>query len=401
MEQKITVAVAQCADYAECNVDQAVRDIFEQLGGIEQYVPQGSKVLLKANLVRDMSPEQAGTTHPAILTAIAKAIVDKCGASVVIGDSSGGAYSKGYMNTVYRKCRLTECEQSGYATLNQDFGSTDTNIDGVKLKHIDIMDCFLNADVVINVGKLKTHSFAGYSGAVKNLYGLIPGLVKVEVHSRFPDLNDFCQILMDLEKFASSKTVLNILDAVVCMEGAGPTNGKPRFVGKLIASADGYCCDYVATSLFSDPLSQPLLKLAMQTGVLEPRLDNLQFDFDSWHQCYIADYDRVEIINPNGFFNLPTWILKLAKKHLTPKVSMMSNCKACGKCAQHCPAQAITVSGGRARVEQSKCIRCFCCQELCPFDAVHLHKPMLYRIMRTLSKTKRSSANATAEKATK
>lgn len=384
----IKVATVNANDYQPSTVDSAMEQLLAQLGGLQKFVPNGSKVFVKANLVRDMNPDQAGTTHPQVLQSLAKMLTEQCNAQVTIGDSSGGQYTKAYMNTVYKKCGLLPIEQSGVATLNQDFGSHEVNIKGKKLKHIDIIDCFTNADVVINVTKLKTHSFTGYTGAVKNLYGLIPGLVKVTVHSMFPELNDFCQVLLDIEQYARPKIVLHILDAIIAMEGAGPTNGKPRFVGKLFASQDAYCCDYVATALFCQPLNQPLLRLANEQGLMADRLSRLDFDMDSLQSQYIEDFDRIDVVSIKPFLNMPQWIAKLAKRHLVPHVKMNKRCKKCKKCADHCPAKAITMGQKRAIVNDDMCIRCYCCQELCPFDAVRIKKPMVYKFACKFSQKK-------------
>ena len=395
MSEKTKVAVVSASEYEQGQIDVAVENLINQLGGMEKFVPQGAKVLIKANLVRDMAPEQHGTTHPTVIIALVK-LLEKLGAKVVVGDSSGGAYTKGYMNVVYNKCKMTDVAKATSATLNDDFDFQRAEIGGVKIKNVDICNSFFNADVVINVGKLKTHSFTGYSGVVKNNYGLLPGLVKVEIHSRFPDLWDFCDALVDIEQFSSQKVVLNIIDGVIGMEGAGPTNGKPKFIGKLIASANPYLCDVVAVSLFDDPFKQPLLQKAVERGLLDESLSNLDFDLATLKDDYVADFDRVEVVSTNTFLNMPKWMKRLAKRYLTPKVKInKKRCKACRKCADHCPAKAIKMDkcsnsvGKCAKVNQKECIRCFCCQELCPHDAVKLKKSWIYHLIRALSHTKR------------
>lgn len=383
------VAYYNIDNYNQDNVDRAIADILQQLGGIEQFVPQGSCVMIKANLVRDMHPDLAGTTHPAVITALARLVGERCKATVVVADSSGGAYTKSYMHIVYNRCKMTDVvDNTTNASLNQDFDYTNCSLDGVQLKNIDIINAFLNADVVINVAKLKTHSFAGYSGAVKNLYGLIPGLVKVETHSRYPDLGNFCDVLLDIEQFAKSKITLHVIDGIVGMEGEGPTNGKPKAIGKLIASANPYLLDYVATSLFCNAMTQPLLQKAQARGLLD--ISQLDFDMDSWSQYYITKFKRVDVIATNGFLNLPQWLARMLKSNLTQKVKIRKKvCRACRKCVEHCPNKAISIVNKKAHITQKNCIRCYCCQELCPFDAVALKKPLVYRVARTLSRTKK------------
>ncbi|MCH5157117.1 MAG: DUF362 domain-containing protein [Clostridiales bacterium] len=383
MEQ-IKVVAKACCDYQPSNVAQAMDDVISQLGGLEQYVPANAKVFVKVNLVREMSPDKCGTTHPEVVIALIKQL-EKLTPNVTVGDSCAGLYTKGALSGVYNKCKLTEVETRTSAKLNKNFETQTVDYHGQVLTNCDIIGAFLDADVVINVAKFKTHSFAGYTGAVKNLFGLIPGLVKVEMHSRFPDLGDFCNMLCDIEQYARPKTVLHIIDGVMGMDGEGPTNGKPKFVGQILASADPYALDVVAVSLFANPLDMPLLQVAVNRGLLNKDFSNIDFDFESWKNNFIADFDYSLASSTDSFLNLPPWIKKLAVKHLTKRVSMDNNCRACGKCATHCPAKAITIKKDKAHVKQRKCIRCYCCQELCPFNAVRFKKPLFYRVARRLS----------------
>ena len=383
MQYKIKVAAAACNDYQSENVQQSMESVLAQLGGLEQFVPANAKVFVKVNLVREMSPDKCGTTHPEVVVALCKQL-EKITPNVTVGDSCAGLYTKGVLNSVYNKCKLTEVEERTSAKLNRNFDTQTVDYHGEVLTNCDIISSFVDADVVINVAKLKTHSFAGYTGAVKNLFGLIPGLVKVEMHSRFPDLGDFCSLLCDIEQYARPKTVLHLIDGVIGMEGEGPTNGKPKFIGQILGSADPYALDAVAVSLFANPMDMPLLQVAARRGLLKDFAD-IGFDFDSWKANYIADFDVSPAQSTDSFLNLPSWIKKLAIRHLTKRVSMDSNCRACGKCSTHCPAKAITIKKGRARVAQKKCIRCYCCQELCPFNAVRFKKPLLYRLSHRLS----------------
>lgn len=384
---KIKVATAAATDYSAEVVQQGVDKLLADLGGLSNLVPSGAKVFVKVNLVRDMSPEKCGTTHPQVVVALVNRL-SEITQNIIVGDSSGGLYTKAAMGQVYAKCKMTDVAEQTCAKLNDDFDFAIADINGQVVKSCEITNSFLDADVVINVTKLKTHSFAGYTGAVKNLYGLIPGLVKVEMHSRYPDLGDFCQLLCDLEQFASKKIVLHVIDAIVGMDGDGPTNGKPKPMGQLLASTNPYALDVVAVSLFADPFEMPLLQVAEKRGLVSRDLAQIDFDFDSWKAARIADFDIAPVTSADTFLNMPKWVKKLAKKYLTKKVHFDKKiCRGCGKCARHCPAKAITIKDGKAHVAQKKCIRCYCCQELCPFDAVKFRKSLLYRFVHAFSHT--------------
>ena len=382
--EKIKVAACPCNDYQEGNVAQAIDDVLTQLGGIEKYVPQNAKVFVKLNLVREMSPDRCGTTHPEVVVALCKQL-EKVTQNVIVGDSCAGLYTKGMLNPVYNKCKMTEVEERTSAKLNYNFDTQLVDINGEVLPNCDIIGSFLDADVVINIAKLKTHSFAGFTGAVKNLYGLIPGLVKVEMHSRFPILSDFCNMLVDLEQFARPKTVLHMIDGVIGMDGEGPTNGKPKFIGQILASPDPYALDAVAVSLFANPFDMPLVQAAVKRGCIDENLSNIDFDFEAWKANFISDFDSPPAESQDFMLNMPSFVKTLVKKYLVKWVRMDKNCRGCGKCATHCPAKAIVIKKGRAKVAQKKCIHCYCCQELCPFNAVRFKKPLLYKVAQRYS----------------
>ena len=382
--EKIKVVATACSDYQQNNVENAVDNVLSQLGGIAAFVPKDAKVFVKLNLVRDMPPEKCGTTHPEVVVALCKQL-EKVTNNITVGDSCAGMYTKGVLSGVYSKCGLNQVEERSKARLNQNFDSRAVEIGGVALSDGDIISTFLDADVVINVCKLKTHSFAGYSGAVKNLYGLIPGLVKVEMHSRFPQLADFCNLLCDLEQFARPKIVLHVMDAVWGMDGEGPTNGKPKFIGQILASPNPYALDTVAVSLFSDnPSEMPVLQTAASRGFFGCERAEIDFDFDAFKSNFIDDFDFAPAENISFFQDMSPFIRGLSK-YMTKRVYMDATCRACGKCVQHCPAKAISIVKKRARVTQKKCIHCYCCQELCPFNAVRFKKPLLYKLARALS----------------
>ncbi|HPG92877.1 MAG TPA: DUF362 domain-containing protein [Clostridia bacterium] len=385
----MNLGVVSVNTYERDEVTKAVDELFNQLGGITKYVPKNKKVFVKANLVRDMPPEKCGTTHPEVVIAVVKKLIDECQAEVTVGDSSGGGYTKTLMGGVFRATKMDyACAESG-AKLIDDFGYQTVDIDGVMLHKLDVTNSFLDADVVINIGKLKTHSFTGFTGCVKNLYGLIPGLIKVEVHAAFPNLEQFTDVLIDIERYASPKIALHILDAVYGMEGDGPTNGKPKFIGKLIASPNAYLADVAGVSLFADPKSMPLIKKAIKRGIISEDFCESEYDLTTLTKEYIEDFDRIKVFSVNFKRNMPKWFARFIRNSMSPKVRPSKRlCKGCQKCYHHCPAKAITMVKKIAVVDQVKCIRCYCCQELCPHDAVKLHKPIVYRFARLVSKGK-------------
>lgn len=380
---------ADTADYEKETVFKSVKYLFDSLGGAENVVGRNKRVFLKVNLVREMTPDKCGTTHPSVVEAISEILIKETGAEVRVGDSSGSAFNAAVMNATFKTCGMTDaCAESG-AVLIDDFGSTNKKIDGKVVRCLDIIDEFNDADVVINVGKLKTHSFTGYTGAVKNLYGLIPGLVKAQTHSLYPTLSVFCDCLIDIERFASEKIALHFIDAVKGMEGDGPTNGTPRFIGKIFAGTNPYFVDVAAVSLFADPLDMPLVKKACERGLLPSDLRETGIDLDGLSAQRISDFKTVRVVD--GDFTKKGFLKRFLRKNWVTRRPVIDTkkCKGCGRCFAHCPRKAIDMVGKnapkKAKIRKKDCIRCNCCQELCPHDAVRLKKPLLYRVICALS----------------
>ena len=398
------VFLADTADYEKDTVFNSVKYLFDSLGGAESIVGRNKNVFLKVNLVREMAPDKCGTTHPSVVEAIAKILINETGAKVRVGDSSGSAYNAPVMNSTFRTCGMAEaCAASG-AVLIDDFGSTTKKIDGKVVRYLDIIDEFNNADVVINVGKLKTHSFTGYTGAVKNLYGLIPGLVKAQTHSLYPTLSVFCDCLIDIERFASQKIVLHFIDAVIGMEGDGPTNGTPKYIGKIIASKNPYYADVAGVSLFADPTQMPLIKKAQERGLLPDDLTETGIDFAALNKDYVSDFKTVTVVDSD--FTKKGFLRRFLRKNWVTRRPVINTkkCKGCGRCYAHCPQKAIDMVGKttpkKAKIRKNECIRCACCQELCPHNAVKLKKPILYRVICALNYNgkKRSKRNGKEQK---
>lgn len=382
------VTIANCDNYDSSSVDKAVGELFDNLGGTAKILGGAKRVFIKANLVRQMPPDKAATTHPSVIAAVAKKIIAETGAEVIVGDSPGGLYTAAHMAAVYKTCGMTDaCEASG-AKLNDDFGYSSVAVDGAVIKRMDCIDAFLKADAVINVCKFKTHSLTGYSGCVKNLFGLIPGLMKVEMHTRFSDLGPFCDALIDIERFAAAKINLHIIDAVTGMHKNGPTAGEPIFIGKLIASRDAYFADIIAERMFCDDvMKMPVIMKAAERGVIAKPVGEIVCGAPVEK---IDGFEGVDV-GSMALYRYPKFIRKFIKNISSRKVKIKKDtCRGCGKCAVHCPNKAITIRDKKARIKQSQCIRCYCCQELCPFLSVKLTKPLGYRVFRAFSGGRRS-----------
>jgi len=224
---------------------------------------------------------------------------------------------------------------------------------------------------------LKTHAMTGYSGGIKNLFGTIPGLEKPQMHYRWPDIENFSRMLVELAQVVNPQ--LTIIDAIDAMEGNGPTGGSSHPLHMLLASKDMYTQDYFAAGLMKlDPEEIVMIRQAAEQGLAKP--DDLILKGDSVPQNLTPfvqpDTKRLDFGNAvPGFLQKP--FTAIARKLLKSYPQVDKNiCVGCGKCAESCPAQIITIRNKKAHFPRKGCISCFCCQEMCPVKAISVKKAL-------------------------
>ncbi len=376
------VILKYCADYNN-EVEAKLRAGLSELGGMPAFVKPGQRVLLKVNLLMKKRPEDAVTTHPCVVEAVVR-LVQEAGGIPIIGDSPGGPYNRNALQGIYSRSGLLAVAQRTGAELNQDFGQTEKPFpEGRVVKRLTIASCVAEADVVIGISKLKTHGMMTITGAVKNLYGVIPGLLKVEYHLKMPDLMDFARLLVDIARFV--KPALSIMDGIVGMEGAGPSAGQPRKIGALLLSSDPFALDVAAVDLIGlKPEKIPTIRAARERGLASGAEEiDLQGDARSlWKiENFHVPQNNVSV-NFLDRFPLPG---KKARRFLLNRlrprpVFNHDKCKSCHDCLHTCPPQALEMNKQKHPVADLEvCIRCFCCQELCPYQAVEIYRPWLGR----------------------
>ena len=206
------VAVTPCADYGEDTVRAALREVLAPIGGLD-WVREGMTVGIKANLVSAMKPEECATTHPALLCALTELLRER-GARVIIGDSPGGVYTAAFVGHVYNAAGMSACEAAG-AELNRDLGVREVSFPEAQvLKSFSYTAWLDGCDAIIDFCKLKSHGMMGMSAAAKNMFGIIPGTMKPEYHFRFPNMEDFAHMLVDIDQYFAPKIKLCLVDAV-------------------------------------------------------------------------------------------------------------------------------------------------------------------------------------------
>ena len=384
--EETQVYAASCPDYEQAEV--CIRALVEQMGGMDRFVRPGERIVLKANLLRAAPPESAICTHPAVVEAVAR-LVKEAGGTPVICDSPGGALHKeAVLRSLYEKTGMAAAAAAAGAELSMDSSTRTVSLpEGKVLRQAEIITPVAEADGVIDLCKMKTHVLMSMTGAVKNLFGVIPGLSKVGYHATHPDHATFADVLLDLTGYVKPR--LSLMDGILAMEGDGPgSSGTPRQAGLLLASANPLALDTAAGAIMNLPRQDnPVLLAAERRGLTPCRMEDVELIGGTVEELRMADYKfpastKSNLMDFLGPLSRPAE--RLCKKALsqTPRIDG-AKCVGCGICAKSCPGQAIamTAPGKKARISQKACIHCYCCHELCPQKAVELHQSWLGRLL--------------------
>ena len=376
------VSINKCDSYDDQMVRKAIEASVAPLGGLESVVADADRVLLKLNLLSAKSPEAAVTTHPAIVKATVE-LVQELGATAVVGDSPGGGSTAASYKTLLEKTGIQEVvDDTGCQLVRFDEAKLEAASQKAKtFKKLTLAKAVTEADVIIGLPKLKTHNLTYYTGAVKLLYGYIPGMFKTEYHLHTArDINTFADLLLDLHEMYPP--AITVMDAIVGMEGAGPSNGNPRKIGLVLASKSCTALDYVAVTIAGfDPTSVPTVRLAQERGVGPARLEDIRILGEQVQPLVMEDFEKTLT---TSLSRAPPFLINGLKRFIAAKpVVDASNCKRCGECFKACPPKAIAFTKARGPgINYSKCIRCYCCQELCPEGAITVSTPLVRRLLK-------------------
>lgn len=374
------VAVVRCKTYDVEAVKPALEEAVNAVNGLDFVMP-GMKIIIKPNLVSFKKPDAAATTHPALLEALVEMLLSR-GADVTIGDSPGGPHSLPLLNRVYAATGMDRVEKLG-AKLNRNMNEKTVDFpEGKVLKNFTYTEYLDEADAIIDFCKLKSHGMLGMSAAVKNLFGTIPGLKKPEVHYKFQNDAEFADMLVDLNEYFKPR--LAICDAVVGMEGNGPTAGTPRQIGAIIASKSTYYADVVGAELIGMNIDGlPTLQAAYERGFAPSSSKNLRVYGDI--RALTVDDFKAPPVRGLSFMRKGNVLHFISKAALEHKPTLKKRlCAGCGECARICPAKAIEMKNKKPHINREKCIRCFCCQEFCPRAAMVAHRPLAAKVLNKL-----------------
>lgn len=368
------VFLSKCENYNKEEVYRAVDKIFDLAGGVDKVVNKNDKVFLKINLVMKKHPDDAATTHPMVVEAVAKKLIDY-GCDVIIGDSPGGPYNEKVLKSLYKVCGIEEAAKNSGAKLNYDCRTDDfSTSEGCIVKKLNMIKPPFECDKIITISKLKTHGMALYTGAVKVLFGMIPGIYKAEYHLKMPDIKDFSNLLVDICE--TVKPHFSIIDGIVGMEGDGPTAGVPKKTGLILASFNPYYLDVAGAYVMGiNPEDVPTIQRTVERNLCTGKIEDIEFlgeDIDN----FILKYKLPNTKSVNFFRGrVPKRIEEFLTYYLSPRpVFQYDVCVGCNRCYDVCPPKAIKMLNNRPHVDYKTCIRCFCCHELCPQKAVKIYR---------------------------
>ncbi len=370
------VSLTACPDYDESRVFEAVNKAVELVGGIKKFVKPGQKVLIKPNMMGGHPPEAGITTHPMVLKAMIRLVIN-AGGKPAVGDSPGyDDPRKAFVACGFKQV----CDDTGALFADFTDGIEARNPTGLRFKSYTIARAAREADVIINLPKLKTHHLTGITGAVKNMFGCVPGLLKTEYHVKIPRVYDFSLMLLDIGELL--KPSLTIMDAVKVMEGeGGPVNGALKNFGLIAASDSPSALDHTICRLIDlDPVLVPTLKAAMDNGFDPEKVKIIG------EMIKRPDFKKISVI-PNDVFPGPPWMRRFISNLASEKpVLNRDKCIHCGICFNVCKSMAIDFTKKIPVYNYNKCIRCFCCAEMCPQKAIDIKRGFLSVVFHKLVK---------------
>jgi len=355
---KSKASIIRCDSYDPDRLFQAVKQSLELLGGINSFVKKGQSVLLKPNLLKEAKPDDAVTTHPEFIRAVIRLVKTQT-ENIFIGDSPGGTVKA---QAVYEFCGIEKIAREEKVQLIQF-----NNI--VKKDNLPFAKIIDEVDVLISLPKFKTHNLTMITGAVKNIFGLIPGLYKVYVHKMAPNFISFAKEIARI--YSLARPDLSIVDAIVAMDGDGPSGGDPYDLGLVIASADAVSIDAILSKIIGlEPLSVPSTKAAAAMNLGQAQINNIDINGVSLEDILVRDFN---LPNISVLFKMPNFLARSLLRFIPLMMGIdRGKCTQCQICKNICPQGAIRNVRGRLKIDFRKCILCLCCSEMCPSNAIYL-----------------------------
>ncbi len=373
--KEVSVAITKCENYNPQTLYETIAKV-----AYEAQMPnvEGKTVLLKPNILSDAKPQDCITTHPEFVRAVIKYLKVCNVKEIYVGDSPGLQSS----SFEAKQCGIKDiCDEEGAIWVDFTVNPVQKEINGTgkKLLMANIID---KVDMVFSLAKFKTHQLMYTTGAVKNLFGTIPGLHKSTCHVKCPSRESFAKLIVGI--YETVKPAFSFMDGIIGMEGSGPANGTPRTLGLVLGSCDGIAVDLSQAIIMGyNPKEIPILREASKRHILPT---NVVYPILDANEIVVKDFEIIPIREKTKFVKtliLPFLTRGIQKKMQSkrPAPSFDKNkCIRCLKCVNICPAHALSLSGDETLskkercivIDCSKCIRCYCCHEMCPVNAISI-----------------------------
>jgi len=348
------------SDTQNNEISEIIKNVFE-IFGVKDKV-KDKKVLVKPNLLGPFPPERGVTTDPRVISAIVQELKKCKPKEVIVGDNSGSIHFDPLK--IAKITGILDASDGCYSNIARKV--LKVKVESKFIDELFISRIVKEADYIINVPKFKTHMLTTIAGAIKNMFGIIPGGKKARLHTLNRSIYEFAELVIDIYQIRIPD--LNIMDAIIGMEGAGPTNGKTRIINKIISSDNGISLDTVMAAMMGlKPNTVELLQIAKERNLGETDISKIIID------------GELKVIS--GFKTPKNGLLRKIIEVVVPHVFDLNKvipvidhnkCKICKKCIEVCPVSAMKLTNKFPEADRKECISCFCCAEHCPYGAIIL-----------------------------
>jgi len=374
------VFIVRQNSYDQDGVDLAVKEIFSHFGGVERYVKKGDNVLLKANLVSANAIEERVTTDPSVVRAVAVEVINAGGLPVICDSPGIDKFS-----SVAKKTGLAAVAEELKIPCEELTTPTELPVsESATFRKIEVSKKVIDADVIINIPKMKTHGQMVLTLGVKNIFGTVVAQRKAEWHYKVGLRRDtFASLLIDI--YLGVKPAFTILDGIWGMEGLGPSNGVPRNFSLLAGAENAFTLDFHICRMLGLPLEDfPLWQAAKQKNLPETEISESDVEGDYTYPFKFENVDIPKLCNMRVIPKIP-----LIEPLFTSKpVQNLNKCIKCLRCIEVCHAQAMKLNkdGAKIDIDYKKCIRCYCCHEFCPNNAIDFKDGLFMKVMKFFNK---------------
>lgn len=379
--KKAKVSVVKVTDYKSDKIDEALKRSFALLGGLENILRPRAKVFVKINhLSPPSSPDKSIVTHPAFTREVLRHLME-LDLEITVGDDIQSKEKDGFLISGYRQV----CSELAIRLVNlKEKGFQEVECKGRLLNKVYISPLLLEADFIINLPKLKTHSLTVFTGAVKNMFGIIPYGLRLNYHRDYPKNEVFSQMLVDI--FSCAPPQLTVMDGIVAMDGEGPAAGNSKKLGVILASQDAVAVDAVASKIAGfNPMDICTTQYAHQRGLGIGRIENIEILGENLRDVEARNFKHSVYAAGLMRKKMPSFLYAYFQSQLTftPEVLPL-RCTSCLECVDICPSHAARTGRGKVWIDKRHCLHCMCCHEVCRFQAIRLKQKPLGKVVRAV-----------------